>query len=1172
MTRLRCLLALISLGLLLPACGNGSGGGKRKGGAKPEEVEVSTREYDFQGETDPLMAGFTQVTPADAYTPEAGFGFTVAPRSSVGSRRKVWSIFSRTVTVDEAIPPSVLSDATRDCVTSATEFRFRCDVPPGEYDVTIWLGDVTTPRHQFRATVNGAVADVLRAEVNHTRGQMDQSIIGSSVPVTVRASAPAGFLEVVMGPHPDGARPVEWTYEQDEDPKNPPYTRTVTLAPAFSAAPLQAIELHTALEPPLVMEDGELAIGSAPKDPGLTTALVIYNLGEMEAARDAFEMAAGGENRVGAAAGLLFVAGHPAFLDEEPEVLADAEALLVAALADDPEDVPAEDLLREVRICADAERFRRLYGYAYSGAPSTENMGRSCALVENLPPQHPYHLKGQILWLRNRGGLDPRRVTVAWERSQWLARQLDPEWGDVNPYVRLYATDAWTPDANRWSVIDWAAIAGDGPDWARALMSNLNAWLDLFEWWSIHRQTPEGDIGGGWTDDVEIVPAFGLMAFVLEGASDISAEAVIRFADGIWNSDTIDRDRGYQAQYADVEHTAEPTGNILHLHPLVRFGDPEGVERLLKSAKTFSEFFLTDGTAGAQGHRHFKGNHLSSTQIAINANHRADIPLCGRAAAPLSFLVWYTGNPGAEEPLESWVRAWAEDAARTDHDKPAGVFPNAVWSPDDSIGYPGTRDWWSRSTTHGQFSAFPGYQFYLYSLAGFFHLRTGDDIFREPFDALRDLSLEWARARPGEPGESPPPGEEALWAGGKLAGKVGGAITNVALGTGLPDWDAYLERFGDSYGKFILDPTDDAPIDDPAPLVESLIEKWPYRTTEGLMTDRILVVGWAEVISYYIGAEVFSVFFGMPVHAATWKNTTRLFAAAVTAATDTEFAATVYLFSDTSREVGLRLWRLELGADYVLEAGPADGLGLDPRTVDQTVPFTMGHLGDGVEFTLPGRTEYALRVRQTGAPAGAPTLLADLATAPRDVTFDAGAGEVTVRIHNVGAADSGAFDVRLLDADGGEIGTRTLTALDAPTDLVPRSVTVVFPHAPARLPASVSVVVDPADGVAEITEENNRAIARIGAESADPPPPMLTGFSSSTVAPGTDVILFGKHFQAGLEVFASEEPTPHLAVTNTGPGSVKLTVAPGAPPGVHLVSVVNPDGRRSNLLPLQVTE
>lgn len=57
---------------------------------------------------------------------------------------------------------------------------------------------------------------------------------------------------------------------------------------------------------------------------------------------------------------------------------------------------------------------------------------------------------------------------------------------------------------------------------ASAVDGSRHTWLDLFEWWAIHRQTAEGDLGGGWTDDVEIVPAFALSAFVIEDASHLA--------------------------------------------------------------------------------------------------------------------------------------------------------------------------------------------------------------------------------------------------------------------------------------------------------------------------------------------------------------------------------------------------------------------------------------------------------------------------------------------------------------------------------------------------------------------------------------------------------------------------------------------------------------------------
>ena len=259
-------------------------------------------------------------------------------------------------------------------------------------------------------------------------------------------------------------------------------------------------------------------------------------------------------------------------------MLAETITLLQAELTANPTNWAAEDLLLQARLADDAERYRTLYGYA--DTPAAENLGRSCSIVEQFQPGHPYYLKGRILWLRNRGGLDPNRNTISWERAQWLARQMDTNRGAVNPFVHLYATDQWTNNSQPWTFTDRGALAGPGPEWARTLVRTLNSWLDLFEWWAIYRQTTEGDIGGGWTDDVEIMPAFALTSFVLEDASHLSAYASLQFADGLWNSSTMDRARGYQAQYADVEHKAEPSGYELTIYPMLRHGDPKGLERI----------------------------------------------------------------------------------------------------------------------------------------------------------------------------------------------------------------------------------------------------------------------------------------------------------------------------------------------------------------------------------------------------------------------------------------------------------------------------------------------------------------------------------------------------------------------------------------------------------------
>jgi len=69
------------------------------------------------------------------------------------------------------------------------------------------------------------------------------------------------------------------------------------------------------------------------------------------------------------------VAGSPALLDEEPKLLQEAESLLAQVLAARPDNFAAEDLLLQVRLAKDAERYRRLYGYREGFCPESSAIG-----------------------------------------------------------------------------------------------------------------------------------------------------------------------------------------------------------------------------------------------------------------------------------------------------------------------------------------------------------------------------------------------------------------------------------------------------------------------------------------------------------------------------------------------------------------------------------------------------------------------------------------------------------------------------------------------------------------------------------------------------------------------------------------------------------------------------
>jgi len=1149
-------------------------------------------QFDFQPIDGPLAPGFIEVGKNDLYSPIQGFGFLpgAQPARPVDGTGKTWNFFGRIVTVDQAIPESLLSEATIDALLvdsprgNPVEVRFRADVAPGDYDVTVWVGDVTQPRFRMRVEANGTEQAVTRMDVNHRRGRFDQTVIGGAAPVRLRVAAPDGALIVRLtrddgtGPDPifgplaaDGA-PTEWTFDLDESPLTPPGPQTRVVVPGFNGVAVQALEIEPVADPPLVLNNGVLEIAAAPAAPALAQAVAAYNAGDLDAAVLQFDGLADGALQAARAAGLMWIAGHPARFGDEPGLLGQAEAMLADLVAADPNDFQARLLLQQARMAGDAERYRSLLGYAAAGAPAAENLGRSSALTELFGADHPYHRKGRILWLRNRGGLDPSRNTVSWERAQWNAVQLDPLWGAINPFVHLYATDEWDNVGEPWLRTDWTNVLAGGPDWAIRLASNLNSWLDLFEWWTIHRQSAEGDIGGGWTDDVEIVPAFGLMALALPDASDLALAGFRRFADGIWESGIVDQEAGFQADFADVEHVAEPSGNLLHISLLADHGDPEAIERILKSTRTFRDVFLSDPLDSPLGHSHFLANHMSSTTIAAGSEFAADIPLAGRVTQPFVFGQWFAGHPGIAEPLERWARSWLEDAQRTDFSKPFGVFPNAVWTPTDEFGFESDGNWWAASSANGQFDALPARHEYSYAQAGWWYRWTGDPVFLDPFNAIEDHVGAWLAA--GSPAPGPAPSAPVdVWAGGKLTDRAVGPLLNLWSMTGETPADIYMARQASGYARYRLDPTDAAALAALEGPAAQLIGKWPYRTTEGVMTDRILVPGWADVISYYLGADAMSLFTGMPAHAVSWGNTTRRFAAAVGEAAPDRFSATVYRFGAETRTVQLRFWQLQPGGDYRIEAGPASGLGLPPQPVSVNQVFSMARPGDGISLDIPGQTEFAIRVTPAATPPPLeqpPAPRPDAGIAARDIAYDVDTQTLTLRIHNTGALDLADVQVTVHAGPGtGDpvVATPATGPLAAPLDLTPRFIDLDLAGiAPAD---AFTVVLETA--AFEATLDNNRATAWFGGSVPPTAPPQILALVPQSVEPGGSVVVSGVDFIPGMQALDGGVNTSQLQLAVTGPDQAELTLGGGITgPDQVLLSLATSNGLESNVVPLSI--
>ena len=97
----------------------------------------------------------------------------------------------------------------------------------------------------------------------------------------------------------------------------------------------------------------------------------------------------------------------------------------------------------------------------------------------------------------------------------------------------------------------------------------------------------------------------------------------------------------------------------------------------------------------------------------------------------------------------------------------------------------------------------------------------------------------------------------------------------------------------------------------------------------------------------------------------------------------------------------------------------------------------------------------------------------DLAASGVRIEGDAVIGAV----HNIGSADAGAFEVRLVDSAGKLQQRVEVPGLAAPLDCVPRRKEFRFSGVAGEL-LGWSVTVDPDDRIVEIFEGNNRLLLR----------------------------------------------------------------------------------------------
>ncbi|MEK7269645.1 MAG: hypothetical protein AAB215_01740, partial [Planctomycetota bacterium] len=566
--------------------------------------------------------------------------------------------------------------------------------------------------------------------------------------------------------------------------------------------------------------------------------------------------------------------------------------------------------------------------------------------------------------------IDEQRALAA-KKTPGKRRAADPgppASFDASPYLPLPAT---------------------APGWARWQIAMLRESQKTVHWYIDNLQMEDGQMGGGWNDDVEASYQWPYLWLI---AGDEKVRGSMRkIADGIWDSGRI-KD-GYCRATWDVEHACEDTTCSQPPMLLLDYGDPRYVERCLQTAGLLAGWTRVN----KNGHRHFKSFHFQAKAVDETPPFDVDLPYNVYTLPPSHALVWWNGQPESRRLMAEIGRAWVEDMAKSGEPsgdpKPKWAVPREIGPRDCSIGpYSGT---WKTAKAYGSGGAANVWHFLLACWQ-----MTRDPMYLKPYE---EIAVD--------------PGLRVCPLLRRLTGRDDALYRK-------EDRNVLLDAAGD--------PSAPRDFENPAyqawlstrdkrwleagfrrELYECVRTRFVY-TEAYPPTDRIYASG-REMLSltalggWGVDRDHF------PWLDVSWEGLGTDVAALVLDGGAAGTKVLLYSFRDAPADAAARVWSLEPG-EYEVVSGP-DSNGDDLLDRPASVRRLSLRRASRIPLRIPPRQPWILEIRQIRkGPALLPRL--DLAIAPRDVRFDPASGRLSVLVHNIGTAKASPFRVQLHDAAG----------------------------------------------------------------------------------------------------------------------------------------------------------
>jgi hypothetical protein len=608
-------------------------------------------------------------------------------------------------------------------------------------------------------------------------------------------------------------------------------------------------------------------------------------------------------------------------------------------------------------------------------------------------------------------------------------------WDNVGPHGwgRLYYPQLWlmqfAPEARATmeiaSRVNWRAEPlpfvepkneTGAPDWAFWQMQSMRANRRILHWIIDNRQTENGEYGGVWGDDTDMSEYWTSAALGCDDDGKIRA-AMRKFMAGLYRECLVE---GVSRTIRDNLHSYEEgMGTICH-QLLFDYGNPTAVERVMRASSHYDPKWMKKNEDGSYS---FKSNYLGYEGVYEEGDFGKDSGVNFLMLYPAAYLTWYNRHPSVTPFIAKWQRApetrglvydaWLR-LTEADPAKRASVYAEKLAKAD------GARD--------------P-------EAVNSMLLETG----MKP--EWRDRFLKQAQGNPF----------------GFFSGK-------------LPDYAGYSGRMTEYFWlawqasgdlKWLVQSDKQA-----CTFINN--QEWLYTVAQP-STDRIPLPE-CSMLRSRIGALATTrgasgCFW--PRHALSYTAGSEQVAILVTENTETSLAARFYCFAEKPNLLAARLWRLQPGTYKAVLSSDRDN---DGQAEDVLREWTLEvDRGAPLEVTLPPRAGSLLRIEAVKTRPQEYDL-PDAAIGPEDAMLEYG-DHLHVTVHNIGTKPVENLEVRVRDGHTGAlIGTRTIKRIEAPLDLMPKTVLLELQNANAITRGSIIIELDPDRKHPDLNRYNNTLV------------------------------------------------------------------------------------------------